>query len=213
MDNREIDIAVKNRIGPFIHYKGVFSSDQLPYIPINSKPISFIANILSSKADSNIVGHWVCFYYVCKPVKYLLFFDSYGLNPMFYSNDFTHYIKKNFSNVNIHYFDRQIQPDRSQKCGLYVIMFIHYISHFGLDKFISLYNQKFSIKKLYLNDILVMRYYFKYLSKIKTCQYWRKIPGFRRAITFSECKQNIGKKSYFLYYIYYKFYILFSYKV
>ena len=73
MDTQEIERALRRRVGPHIHYKGVFTSDHLPCILYNSKPITFIANTLPSYSDISTVGHWVCFYISFYPVKKISF--------------------------------------------------------------------------------------------------------------------------------------------
>ena len=191
MDTRELETALKGRIGPLIHFKGIFTSDILPYIKYNSKPIIFISNTLSSTSHISIVGHWVCFYIEFFPKKRLVFFDSYGLLPSIYSQYFSEYIEKKYSKFSIYDFGKQLQPNVSQKCGLYVLLFTHYVSHYGVDRFISMFKTLFSIKYLKKNDILVTRYYFKYLSKVNSCYSWKN--GKRRAITFKECKKMIGE--------------------
>ena len=187
MDARDIEKSLRGHIGPYIHYKGVFTSDNLPHISYNSKPIIFISNTLSSDSDISTVGHWVCFYLSFYPVKKLVFYDSYGLSPHFYSEHFSKYIHKQCRSSDTYYFDKHLQPNTSQKCGLYVINFIHYVSHNHLEKFMSYYNSKFNSHNLKQNDVLVTHYYFKYLSKVKSCTFWKRSRSFKRAITYAEC--------------------------
>ena len=92
MDSREIEISLRGRIGSIVHFWGVYTSDKLPYVQYNSKPIIFIANTLHSNTPVTTVGHWVCFYIEFHPLKQLIFYDSYGLLPDFYSADFSFYI-------------------------------------------------------------------------------------------------------------------------
>ena len=105
--------------------------------------------------------------------------------------DFLIFLKK-YRNTPIHHFGEQLQPDNSIKCGLYVILFIHYISHFGLKQFTSFLYSRFVKKKndLSYNDKYVARYYFKYLSK-SPCSHFK--TGNKRAITYKECISNIGE--------------------
>ena len=187
MDTRDIEKALRGRLGPYIHYKGIFNSDNLPFIPYNSKPVIFISNTLASTADISTVGHWVSFYTSFYPVKRLFFYDSYGLSPHLYSRHFSKYIRTHYNSSNIYYFDRQLQPNTSQKCGLYVVNFIHYVSYYKLDKFISYYNIKFTSRNLRQNDALVTSYYFKHLSNARTCTFWKPSGKFKRAITYAEC--------------------------
>lgn len=185
MDTREIENSLRGRLGSFIHYGGVFTSDKIPLFSMKSKPIMFIANTLTSLADISIVGHWVCFYISVKPQKYILFFDSYGFSPHFYTNGFTRWLDK-YSNFQIQEFGQQIQPDTSQKCGLYVVHCIHYISHFGLEKYKTFFQQKFNRRYLYQNDRLVTMYYFNHLLKKRNCSQWKNRRG-KHAITYKDC--------------------------
>lgn len=198
MDTREIESALRGKIGGLINYKGIYTSDKLPYIHYSSKPIIFIANTLESTADISITGHWLAFYIEFYPKKRIIFFDSFGLNPRIYSSYFSEYFDEKYSSFPIYDFAVQLQPDNSQKCGLYVIHFIHYVSYNGIDKFISYMPTIFSSKKLENNDQYVTKYYFKHLSKVKNCSYWK--TGNKRAITFKECKRIFGK--FYLFHFY-----------
>ena len=187
MDTRELETALRSRIGPYVDYKGVFVSDQLPIFQNNSLPIVFISNTLESKADVSTVGHWVAFYLEYTPIKKIIFFDSYGLLPDFYSKHFSNYINKVCADYAVQDFGIQLQPNSSHKCGLYVLQFIHYISHHGINKYISFFHGHFNPKKLSFNDNLVTRYYFKFLTRNHNCSYWKR--GSKRAITYRECKK------------------------
>ena len=137
MDTREIETALKGRIGPHIHYKGIYTCDHLPIITYNSKPIIFIANTLSSTSPVTKVGHWVAFYISFNPIRKLVFYDSYGLSPYLYTFHFSKYIHQHYNAFDFYYFNVQLQPDTSYKCGLYVINLVHYTSQYGLEKYIS----------------------------------------------------------------------------
>ena len=187
MDTIEIENALRGRLGPYIQYKGVFTSDNLPYITYSFKPIIIIANTLNSGVDVSIIGHWVSFYISYYPKPYILFFDSYGFPPHFYSKYFSRWLEF-YSKFHIQEFGKQIQPDHSQKCGLYVIHFTHYISHFGLKKYKYFFQNYFSTRKLFLNDKLVTCYFFKNIIKKKSCSQWKmNKKGNKHAITYSEC--------------------------
>ena len=92
MDTRELEAGLKGNIGKRIHFRGVYSSDALPPVKYALKPTIFIANTLASNANLNTVGHWVCFYVEYTPVRRIFFYDSYGLLPSFYTNEFLEYI-------------------------------------------------------------------------------------------------------------------------
>ena len=143
MEVRELEKALKHKLGPFVKFIGNYASNRIPFIPYSTKPVLLIANTLKSSADINTIGHWVAFYFEFQPKKRLIFFYSYGLPPHFYINSgFSDFLKK-YRNTPIHHFGKQLQPDNSVKCGLYVIMFIHYISHFGLKQFTSYLYSRF----------------------------------------------------------------------
>ena len=187
MDTRELQSALRGRLGPYVEYKGVYTSDQLPVYLNNSCPIAFISNTLESKADISTVGHWVAFYIEFAPIKKVLFFDSYGLLPDVYSSYYSDFIHKSYSSFSIQDFGVQLQPNSSHKCGMYVLHFIHFLSHHGVDKYISFFHSQFNPKNLTLNDSIVTRYYFNYLNRSKSCVYWKH--GSKRAITYAECKK------------------------
>ena len=188
MESREIENALRGRIGPYVNYKGVYTSDYLPFISYSAKPVIIIANTLSSRADISIVGHWVAFYISFYPSTYILFFDSYGLSPHLYTQHFSHWLGR-YSKYKIQEFRRQVQPDNSQKCGLYVIHFTHYTSYFGIDKYRNFFKNNFSRVKLHFNDVTVTRYYFNRIVKNNnSCSRWRKNKrSDKNAITYKEC--------------------------
>ena len=187
MDVREIQNILRGRLGPYVHYKGIFTSDKLPRYRYNVKPIVFIANTLSSQTDISVVGHWVAFYMSFYPKKLIIFFDSYGLSPHFYSRDLSDWMQQ-YSQFHIQEFGHQIQPDKSQKCGLYVLQFIHYVSYFGIHKYKRYYSDTYSTHRLNQNDQMVTNYVFKHILKVNNCSQWKmKIKGNKHAITYEEC--------------------------
>ena len=192
MDVRELELALRSKIGDRVHYIGVYTSDNLPTVQYSIKPIIFIANTLKSSSDINIIGHWVAFYIEYYPSKRIIFFDSYGISPYRYPNkSFSQYInmyKK--KKMVLYYTSRQLQPNLSIKCGLYVLLFIHYTTHYGLDNFIQYIHQFHSKNALSYNDKYVTRYYFKFLAKSKNCLEW-KTKG-KKAITYKECLSFLG---------------------
>ena len=69
MEVRELESALKHILGSRIKFMGVYTSDRLPFISFNTKPIIFIANTLKSTANINTVGHWVGIYFEFQPKK------------------------------------------------------------------------------------------------------------------------------------------------
>ena len=187
MNTGDIEKALKGRLGGRIIYAGVYAADKIPFIPLRSKPTIFISNTLSSDADIRIMGHWVCFYVEYSPIKRIIFFDSYGLSPALYNKFFYDYITHTYYNdYSVYSYQLQLQPDTSIKCGLYATLFIHYTSHYGLEKFEKLIQQNFSLQKLSNNDQFVTKYFLKHLSH--SCNHWR---GRKYAImTLRECRNK-----------------------
>ena len=102
----------------------MFISDRIPFIHYSAKPVLLIANTLKSGTDINTIGHWIAFYFEFQPQKRVIFFDSYGIPPQFYINSgFSNFLKK-YNNTPIYHYGKQLQPDNSMKCGLYVLLFM-----------------------------------------------------------------------------------------
>ena len=186
MDVREIETSLRGRIGTKVVYLGVFTSDKLPYNKISNKPTVFIANTLKSSANIHTVGHWVCFYMEFHPFQRLIFFDSFGFPPRMYCEGFRKFLSYHNA-FSIYDYGRQLQPTTSVKCGLYAVFFIHFISHYGIDRFSWTLKHIFSKKDLQSNDRYTSLYYFKYLSRPVGCKKWKH--GSKRAITYQECRR------------------------
>ena len=194
MNTKELNLCLKNRLGNKINYVGVFSSDEVGdiKIPINrSMPIMFIANILSSTDDVNLMGHWICVYVEKHPYKQIIFLDSFGVNPILYCSGFKYFIERNRL-FNIKQLGMQMQSSDSYKCGLYVVYFIHYTSLYGISELIMKIENNFSMNNTIANDRYVTKYYLTYLTN-KKCIQW--MSGSDRAITYKECLAIINKKS------------------
>ena len=192
MDTRELETALRGSLGGLVRYWGVFSSDDVGVMKLpltRERGIIFIVNTLESTSDINNVGHWVCFHVSQSPKRQVVFFDSYGIDPEVYGRHFSSFFKIN-SSFTLYTFKRQIQPDLSYKCGLYVLFFIHSISHHGIKHTLARMKSTFSSVDLHRNDRWVVRYYFTNLRRRGTCGEWRS--GVKRAITYSECLRGGG---------------------
>ena len=147
MDVRELKLALRNKLGNRVNFIGIYTSDKLPNISHITKPVVFIANILKSTVNINIVGHWVAFYFEFLPKKRIIFFDSYGLSPNIYINSgFSKFLNK-YKNISLFHFGNQFQPNNSMQRGLYVCMFVHYVSLYGREKLTNFIFNKFHYKK------------------------------------------------------------------
>ena len=186
MDTRELESAIRGNLGGLVNYVGVFSSDHVGNIKIplrRDKALAFIANTLESSSDINNMGHWVCFYITKSPNNHIVFFDSYGLDPVIYTHNFQLFLNRN-KYFKIFEFKKSIQPDNSYKCGLYVLFFIHNVSHYGIRQTLVKIRSTFSNTNLHENDKRVVRYYFTHLKR-RRCIEWKS--GEKRAITYGEC--------------------------
>ena len=186
MDTGELESALKGTLGNLVNYVGVFSSDEVAKIRLplqRDKATVLIANTLESSSDVSNIGHWVCFYIAKSPENNIIFFDSYGISPEIHTDHFNSFFIRN-KEFKVFVFKKQIQPDLSYKCGLYVLYFIHRISHYGLKQALLKMRSSFSIRSLLKNDRLVVRYYFTYLKR-RRCSEWK--IGEKRAITYREC--------------------------
>ena len=182
MDVRELELGLRGNLGDKAQYTGIYTSDNIPYIQETPQPIVFIVNTLKSTADTRILGHWVSFY-----LEYprLIFFDSYGFHPYLYGESFKRIIDLyKTKGMECIYFNKQLQPNTSVKCGLYTLFFIHYTSHYTIDAFIDTYFNIFS-SSLEENDRIVTHYYFKYMNAGRSCKDWKY--GKDRAIRYQEC--------------------------
>ena len=95
MDVRELEKALKHKLGPYVRCIGIYASDRIPFIQYSAKPVLLIAITLKSGTDINTIGRWVAFYFEFQPQKRVIFFDSYGLPPQFYINNvFSDFLKK-----------------------------------------------------------------------------------------------------------------------
>ena len=93
MDVGELESILKLKLGPHIKFIGIYTSDRLPVISYNAKPIVLIANTLKSSANINTVGHWFRFYlefYLKKRVMFLTVMGSHHTFMLIV--DFLHFL-------------------------------------------------------------------------------------------------------------------------
>ena len=128
MDVRELEKALKDKLGLYVRFIGIYSSDRIPFIQYSAKPALLIANTLKSGIDINTIGHWVAFYFEFQPQKRVISFSSYGLPPQFYINSRCSDFLKKYDNTPIYHYGKQLQPDNSMKCGLCSIIHPFYFT-------------------------------------------------------------------------------------
>ena len=114
MDVRELQTALKNRLGDRTRFMGVYTSDQIPFIIPSRRPITMIVNTLKSTSSINVIGHWVVFYIEFHPKKRIVFYDSYGISPHDYGIlGFSKFISQ-YKNTPLYDYGIQFQPDTSR---------------------------------------------------------------------------------------------------
>lgn len=96
------------------YFKGVFSSNDIPYFSGNYSIICNLSNVLEEGT------HFVC---ICKIKDSLFFFDSLALNV--FNNDLNMYLARESYQCSTFYFVKQpVQSWISQGCGYYCIFFV-----------------------------------------------------------------------------------------
>ena len=107
---RTIEGFIESSLKKLSHFRGVFSRDNLPSkIKTNE---SGVVNLDSIKGPGT---HWVC-YYNNDDLKYVYYFDSYGLPPPEEAKKYFH-----TSGKQILYNTGEIQSLGTNLCGVYCI--------------------------------------------------------------------------------------------
>ena len=149
------------------------------------KDIAFVANIL--RLGDKRMGHWVVFLIIKSPMKKIYFFDSYGMEPTFYSGDFDNFLKRN-REYELYTLNRKLQSDESLVCGLYASWYIYHTSRYTLSKVMQLLKKSFTSGKEKENDKAVFQFYLKKLNR-KKCSYWRNID--ESLVTYKQCMKGL----------------------
>ena len=188
MNSYDIYEVLRNRVGRNILFRGVLASDQVKSFEIpnmRDKDIAFIANIL--RLGDKRMGHWVVFLITKSPTKEIYFFDSYGLSPVFYSNDFAEFLKCN-KEFELYAIKRKLQSDTSLVCGLYASWYIYHCSRYSLSRVMHILKKNFPTDNGKHNDKAVFNFYIKKLNR-KKCSYWRNID--KSLVTYVQCRSSL----------------------
>jgi hypothetical protein len=146
MNNLQLDaILFKDKISKK-YYLGAFPIDILP--TKFDYPSCFIIN---NQKSSKKGEHWIAVYFDTR--KNCYFFDSFGLNPNFYSleNYLNYHAKTIYSNK------KQLQSIFSEFCGYYCVIFLllkarKYSFDFILSQFKDPESNENLLKKLTKNE-------------------------------------------------------------
>ena len=63
MEVRELEKALKYKLGLYVKFIGIYASDRIRFISYSTKPVLLTANTLKSSANINTIGHWVTFFF------------------------------------------------------------------------------------------------------------------------------------------------------
>ena len=165
MNTADIHYVLKGKVGNKILFRGVLAADQVRSLQIpndRERDIAFVANIL--RLGDKRMGHWVVFLILKSPMKKIYFFDSYGMQPTFYSSDFDDFLKRN-REYQLYILDRKLQSDESLVCGLYASWFIYHCSRYTLSKVIQILKKSFAVGKEEENDEAKFNFYLRKLNK------------------------------------------------
>lgn len=125
LSNFDIEAKLKNEP----NFRGVFSRDTLP------KSINVNENGIVNFASTSEPGtHWVC-YFNEKRLKYVIYFDSYGLPP---PEEIKKYLET--SGKQIQYNTGTIQKMGTNLCGVYCIYMIKELNK-GRDYYDIIYDK------------------------------------------------------------------------
>ena len=184
MNTSDIYYVLKGKVGSKILFRGVMAADQVNSFKIPScreKDIAFVANIL--RTGDKRMGHWVVFLITKSPMKKIYFFDSYGMDPVFYSGDFEDFLKCH-REYELYTLQGKLQSDESLICGLYASWYIYHCSRYALSKVMQILKKSLIIGKEKENDKIIFRFYLKKLNR-KKCSYWRDID--ESLVTYKQC--------------------------
>ena len=106
------DPFIKNSFG------GVYACDQLEEVTVEKYPQSFVVNTDPKHLPGT---HWIAIYFT-EDLK-AEFFDSYGLHPTKYNEQFLTFIERN--SVDWLHNEKHLQSPFSSVCGQYCIYFLH----------------------------------------------------------------------------------------
>ena len=140
MENIDLKLFLERYNGDVI-YK-ICSCDELHF------SLNLNEFVIVNTEPSYLPGaHWVAFYK--NKSQTIEFFDSFGMLPKYYTDNFVKFICKNSCKSFFLYNDNQIQSNYSNICGLYCLLF--YVSVSRNEPFYKFLN-KFQCNKS-LNDI------------------------------------------------------------
>ena len=138
------NIFLQNVLIPLTEYfKGVFSSDTIPYFN-NSEKFSLIVNL----SKHNEIGtHFIGIFY---DKKYIYYFDSYGLPCLIPQIK----VFLNSFQCEVYYNKRSIQSIESSLCGIFCLNFIYLLEKgMSFEEYIHLFTENTKH-----NDVLVLCY-------------------------------------------------------
>ncbi len=135
-------------------FLGCYPIDNLQ--SIKSHPKKYFAVVINTSPSTIGIGHFVC---IIKLNECLVYIDPLGFPPLFPKIKL--YLQSIEKNDNFFINTKQLQPDSSQWCGLYVCCFISYFYKWKNNP--SIFKMTFS-NNLLENDQLCREYLYKLLQ-------------------------------------------------
>jgi len=130
---------------------GVFANDTLPKVRKKLLYYTPRAYIVNSASSASLGEHWLLIY--VKPYeKRVIFFDSFGKTPVYYSKRLAKWVKSWGYTVSLN--PNVFQASRSHYCGLFVLFLLYFLSRHVPFNVIM---KKFSSNPT-RNDALVSRF-------------------------------------------------------
>lgn len=137
-------------------FLGVFARNELPSLDEIKYPSCLVLN---NKNRGCTGEHWLAIYY--NKEKTAFFFDSYGLNPIFYSlTNFLAQTSKNWK------FNQKRLQGISQYCGYYCIFYLQSVCRNMSRNFFNHFSKNFEQNDKILSDIFELTYY-NFINRLK----------------------------------------------
>lgn len=154
MNSEQVDsFAYRNK---FVrrHYEGCFASDTLPQVEVTKTPRLFCVNLCESTITNDSSCHWIAINIRHNIVE---FFDSGGDKSYTSNRGISDFLLR--QQKPIIYNKTPIQSSSSDKCGAFVLCFLHSTAiNIKFESFINFFDKT----NLNLNDTIVWKL-FKYI--------------------------------------------------
>ena len=140
-------------------FRGCYYNRNIPFSLFNERTCFFIVNTKTNLSRS--MGHWILFYI---RDYYLLFFDSFALEPRFYGWDIEEFYEM-YPGCKSIMISRPLQNEFSYVCGAYCVVVSYLLSkNYTVKRIHSLFT-----KKTRKNDSYVSNYLYSLVGVSLSC--------------------------------------------